>query len=99
MTTSSPGSTVASRTLRIPLRPPAVLTQLGSDSFTLLAPRAGAFTVRVRFTPYWALANGHGCVARAPGDWVELLARRAESLHVVVDFSLARVFDHGPRCR
>jgi hypothetical protein len=79
--------------------PPAVLTQLGSDSFTLLAPRAGAFTVRVRFTPYWALANGHGCVARAPGDWVELLARRAESLHVVVDFSLARVFDHGPRCR
>ncbi len=79
--------------------PPAVLTGLGTDSFTLQAPRAGAFEVRIRFTPYWALASGHGCVARAPGDWTELRARRAGSLHVVIDFSLSRVFDHGPRCR
>jgi hypothetical protein len=80
-------------------KPPAVLTGLGVDSFTLQAPRAGAFEVRVRFTPYWALASGQGCVARAPGDWTELLARRAGSMHVVIEFSLARVFDHGPRCR
>ena len=79
--------------------PPAVLTQLGSDSFTLDAPRAGAFTTRVHFTPYWALANGHGCVRRAAGDWTELQARAGGSLHVVIDFSLARVFDHGSRCR
>ncbi len=79
-------------------QPPAVLTQLGSDSFTLRAPRAGAFTVRVHFTPYWALASGHGCVARAPGDWTEVQAHRAGSLHVVIRFSLARVFSGGPRC-
>lgn len=79
--------------------PPAALTQLGGDSFTLEAPRAGAFTVRVRFTPYWALAGGRGCVSRAPGDWTELRAGRAESAHVVIDFSPARIFDHGPRCR
>jgi len=79
--------------------PPAVLTGLGVDSFTLQAPRAGTFEVRVRFTPYWALASGHGCVARAPGGWTELLARQAGSMHVVIDFSLARVFHHGPRCR
>jgi hypothetical protein len=79
--------------------PPAVLTQLGSDSFTLDTPRAGTFGVRVRFTPYWALANAHGCVRRAPGGWTELQGRSAGRLHVVIDFSLARVFDHGPRCR
>jgi hypothetical protein len=79
-------------------QPPATLTQLGRDSFTLRAPRAGAFAARVRFTPYWALARGRGCVRRAPGDWTEIEARRAGELHVVIRFSLARVFDHGPRC-
>ncbi len=78
---------------------PAVLTQLGSDSFTLRAPIAGAFTVRVHFTSYWALASGHGCVARSRGDWTEVRAARAGSYRVVIAFSLARVFEHGPRCR
>jgi hypothetical protein len=79
--------------------PPALLTELGSDTFTLRAPRAGSFTVRVHFTPYWALASGQGCVRRARGDWTQVQARAAGRLRVVIDFSLARVFDHGPRCR
>jgi hypothetical protein len=79
-------------------QPPAALTRLGSDSFTLAAPHAGTFTVRVHFTPYWAIALGNGCVRRAPGDWTELQARTAGSFHVVIDFSLARVLDRGPRC-
>ncbi|MFI4985393.1 MAG: hypothetical protein ACHP93_04000 [Solirubrobacterales bacterium] len=80
-------------------QPPAVVTRLGSDSFTLQTPRAGTFTVRVRFTPYWALASGHGCVQRAPGDWTLLRAPSGGIMRVVVDFTLARVFDHGARCR
>ena len=48
-------------------QPPASLTRVAHDSFTLALPRAGSLQVRVRFTPYWALAHGHGCVARAPG--------------------------------
>jgi hypothetical protein len=79
-------------------QPPALLTQLGSDSFTLRAPRAGDYTVRVRFTPYWRLASGAGCVRRAGGDWTALQARRAGTLHVEIGFSLQRVFEHGPRC-
>ena len=78
--------------------PPAVLTRLGSDSFTLQAPRAGTFTVRVRFTPYWRLAGGPGCVRRGAGDWTALQVPRAGSFRVVIGFSLARVFAHGPRC-
>jgi hypothetical protein len=76
-----------------------VLTGLGSDSFTLAMSRAESTTVRVRFTPYWALTDGHGCVRRAAGGWTEVQAHSAGSLHVAIDFSLARVFDHGPRCR
>jgi hypothetical protein len=75
-----------------------VLTRLGSDSFTLQAPRAGTYTVRVRFTPYWKLARGSGCVRRAGGDWTQLQLPRGGSFHVVIGFSLGRVFGHGPRC-
>jgi hypothetical protein len=80
-------------------QPPARLTSMSSDSLTLYAPRAGSYTVRVRFTSYWSLASGSGCVARAPGDWTEVQARRAGSFHVVIGFSLARVFSDAPRCR
>ena len=62
-------------------------------------PGPGRYPVRVHFTSYWALSRGRGCVGEAPGGWTELEAPRAGSLHVVIDFSLARVFSHGPRCR
>ena len=63
-------------------QPPAVLTGMGPDSFTLLAPRPGTFTVRVHFTPYWALQRGRGSVRRAPGGWTEVETRRAGVLRV-----------------
>jgi hypothetical protein len=77
---------------------PATLTGVGADSFTLAAPRAGSYEVRVRFTPYWALAQGRGCVRSAPGGWTTVEARAAGTIRVGIDFSLARTFDHGPRC-
>jgi hypothetical protein len=78
---------------------PAALTQLSTDSFTLRVPAAGSYETRVRFTSYWALSEGHGCVREAPGGWTQVEASRAGSVHVVISFSLARVFAHGPRCR
>lgn len=77
---------------------PARLTAVGPDSFTLTAPRAGSYTVRVRFTPYWALVQGHGCVRSGRGGWTAVDTRAAGTIRVGIDFSLARLFDHGPRC-
>lgn len=76
------------------------LTQLGVESFTLDAGAAGALLVREHFTPYWAIAQGSGCVAAAPGPggWTLISARRPGRIHVVIRFSLGRVLDHGPRC-
>jgi hypothetical protein len=71
---------------------------MSSDSFTLHAPRAGTFTVRVHFTPYWGIASGSGCVRRAPGGWTQVQARAPGSLRVVIAFSIARVFERGSRC-
>lgn len=77
---------------------PARLTAVGADSFTLTTPRAGSFEVRVRYTPYWALQRGHGCVRSAPGGWSTVQARAAGTIRVGIDFSLTRIFDHDPRC-
>jgi hypothetical protein len=78
---------------------PGVLESLTTDSLTLHAPHPGTYVVRVHFTPYWELAGGNGCVARGPGAWTEVQAHRAGNFHVVIGFSLARVFSEAPRCR
>jgi MFS family permease len=80
-------------------QPPAALTRLGADSFTVRAPHAGSYVVRVRFTPYWALASEAGCVRRARGGWTTVQTRDAGAADVAIEFSLSRVFEHGPRCR
>ncbi|HVR05802.1 MAG TPA: hypothetical protein VMS02_07150 [Solirubrobacteraceae bacterium] len=78
---------------------PAVIRSLGADSFTVTAPRAGTYEVKVRFTPYWALRDGRGCVGAAAGGWTELQVGEAGTFAVGIDFAAGRVFNHGPRCR
>lgn len=77
---------------------PALLSAASSESFTLRAPRAGSYLVRLRFTPYWALENMPGCVSRGREDWTLVHTERPGRAHVVIRFSLARVFSAGARC-
>jgi hypothetical protein len=79
--------------------PPARLSALGGESFALTAPARGEYEVRVRFSPFWALYAGHGCVREAPGGWTVIDARSAGRTEVRMAFSAARIFDHGERCR
>jgi hypothetical protein len=78
---------------------PATLTGLGTESFALHAQRAGTALVRVRYTPYWKLTAGAGCVERGRDGLTRLRLARAGVVRVSASFSLERVFDHGPRCR
>ena len=80
---------------------PARLVDLDPQSFTLRVPRAGASLVRVRWSPYWAVTAGAGCVRRAKGgDWVEVRATRAGAIRVAQRFSLTRGLrrSSGERC-
>jgi hypothetical protein len=77
---------------------PARLVAVGADSFTLTTPRAGSYEVRVRYTPYWALQHGHGCVRSAPGGWTTVQARTAGTFQVGIDFALTRIFSQSQRC-
>ena len=75
----------------------AQLTALGPDWMRLDAKRPGEVTLRVHFTPYWALTRGSGCVEPA-GAFTRLLIRRPGPVTVGIDFSLGRIGSTSPRC-
>ena len=76
---------------------PATLTGLGPDWLTLHVRRPGTVLLHVRFTPYWAITEGAGCVA-PDGAWTRLQARRAGTYRIATRFSLGRVRATSPRC-
>jgi hypothetical protein len=76
---------------------PATLTQLGPDWLMLRASRPGTVRVHVRFTPYWALARGSGCVEK-DGSYTRLVLRRAGPVKLVTRFSLSRIGATTARC-
>ena len=79
---------------------PGRLTALGHDSFALRAAAPGRFLVRVRYTRYWTLTAGAGCVARAPGGWTYVTASAPGPLRVAARFSLGRALGlAGDACR
>ncbi len=75
----------------------ASLRALGPSSLTLQATRPGAVALRVRFTPYWALGQGSGCVVDDHG-FTSLRLRRAGPVRLVTRFSLSRIGSTSPRC-
>jgi hypothetical protein len=79
--------------------PEAKLLSASTDSFVLRAPFPGTYWVRLRFTPYWAISSGRGCVEDGQEGWTAVRVPRPETVRVGIDFSLSRVFEHGARCR
>ncbi len=75
----------------------ATLTALGPNSVTLFAQHPGTTLVRVRFTPYWAVAGAPGCVA-PDGDFTKVTARQAGQIKLVIHFSFGRIGARTPRC-
>jgi hypothetical protein len=76
---------------------PAVLQRLTAGSLTIRVPTPGTYELRMRFTPYWRLSAGAGCVA-PDGNWTKLTVRRAEEVRLSTSFSLSRIGATSPRC-
>ena len=76
---------------------PAVLQRLTPGSLTIRVPRPGTYQLRVRFTPYWQLSAGTGCVA-PDGRWTKLTVGHAEQVRLSTSFSLSRIGATSPRC-
>jgi hypothetical protein len=69
----------------------AAVRWVGHQGFALDVRRPGDFLVRLRFTPYWSIARGDGCLLRR-GDWTLARASRPGVFRVGADFSLARAW-------
>ena len=76
---------------------PATLRALGPDSLALTAQAPGTVLIGVRFTPYWELTEGSGCVGPA-GAYTRLTLRRAGPVVLATEFALARIGATSPRC-
>jgi hypothetical protein len=75
----------------------ATLRAIGPDWLELNARARGTVLVHVRFSPYWALGRGSGCVA-PDGQNTLLTLRRAGPVRMVMRFSLERIQATSPRC-
>jgi hypothetical protein len=75
----------------------ASLVALGPNSATIDARRAGPVLVRIRFSPYWRLGPGSGCVA-PDGQFTKLNLNHAGVVKMVIGFSLGRIGATSPRC-
>jgi hypothetical protein len=76
---------------------PARLRAIGANSLTLDSTRPGTSFVRVRFTPYWAITEGSGCVAPENG-FTEVTLRRPGVAKLGISFSLGRIRATSSRC-
>jgi hypothetical protein len=74
------------------------VTRIAPQSFALHARRPGFTLVRVRFTPYWRVASGRGCVLRGHGGWTLVYALRAGALTIDAAFDPRRLLDTDARC-
>jgi hypothetical protein len=79
-------------------RGPARVTAMGADEITMRATARGPVVLAVRFTPYWRLAAGRGCVQRTADDRVLLRLRAPGTVRLVTTFAPSRVAARGPRC-
>jgi hypothetical protein len=75
----------------------ATLAELGANSVKIDARGPGTVLIRVRFSPYWKLAPGAGCVS-PDGDFTKLSLTRGGPVRLIIDFALGRIGSRSPRC-
>ncbi|CAN5523505.1 hypothetical protein BH20ACT15_BH20ACT15_06700 [soil metagenome] len=74
------------------------LVKLKPQGFVANATSAGSMHVRVRWTPYWSIAEGVGCVQESATGFTRLTVPEPGRIRVGVDFSPLRALSGGKRC-
>ena len=74
------------------------LVKLKPEGFVIDAQSAGSTLVRVRWTPYWQIGEGTGCVEESPGGFTRVTTNEPGRLKVGVSFAPLRAIGGGRRC-
>jgi hypothetical protein len=77
----------------------AKLVHQTATSETLYAHRKGRATLHVRYTPYWKISEGLGCVSRSPAGWTLLQIFASGTVKLTTSWSPDRIGSTTPRCR
>jgi hypothetical protein len=72
--------------------------RLAPQSFTLHVRQPGFTLVRVRFTPYWRVASGQGCVMPGSDGWTLVYSLSTGTMRVDASFDPRRLLDGDARC-
>lgn len=72
--------------------------KLRPQGFALFNGAPGSTLVKVRWTPYWTIEEGTGCVQESPGGFTRVTVPEAGLIKVRVDFAPWRALGDGPRC-
>ena len=80
------------------VEPPARLIELGTDSVTVGSPRAGAFRAAVRWTPWWRVLSGPGCVSETDDGFTRFEFERPGRIVVEAALSPLVRFEGSRRC-
>jgi hypothetical protein len=75
----------------------ARVTAIDADRVDLVAARAATVHLRVRWSPYWHLTRGHGCVVK-DGDWTALRLTAPGPVRISAGFAPDRVGATSARC-
>jgi hypothetical protein len=74
------------------------MVKLTPEGFVVDADAPGTILVRVRWTPYWSIERGSGCVEEAPDGYTMLDVQTPGRFRVGVDVTPLRAISSGPRC-
>jgi hypothetical protein len=67
------------------------------QAFEMTVSRPGAYAVRIRHSPYWAVTRGDACVERA-GEWTRVQVREPSVVRVEAKPSLAAALGRESHC-
>jgi hypothetical protein len=74
------------------------LVKLTQEGFVIDADAPGSILVRVRWTPYWSISRGAGCVQESPTGFTRVTVDEPGRVRVGVSFTPWRALDGGRRC-
>ena len=72
--------------------------KLTRQGFVVMADGPGTILVKVRWTPYWSIEEGTGCVEESARGFTRVTVPEQGLLKIGVDFSPLRALDRGQRC-
>jgi hypothetical protein len=72
--------------------------KLTREGFVVNAETPGTILVKVRWTPYWTIEEGTGCVEESARGFTRVTVPEQGPIKIGVDFSPLRALDRGQRC-